>query len=931
MSLISGICNSLSTMPALYKSQFLDIDEEPSNSKCLFCENSFILPTNEKDFLTHLFKEHRVVIADVWKIASLKSYIRYWRNRFKEHPITDFCTTILMDCTPDGKPSKDESYFLLSDCISEDKALRDEVYKVKLEWVLAKQSEERNDTNFTRGCMFCKMNFSKSRLIYIKHLSEKHNFYLGKPENLVFIDELLDKIQQSIESLICVYCEKVFKDRTALKEHMRKKLHKQINPYNKTFDKFYVNNYSESSRARKCQKNYRYAKDIELSSESEDEELSWSDWNDESISIFCLFCNHSDKDFSTILQHIKEQHNFDFKEASKDLTFYQKVKLVNYIRVRIYMQCCILCEIKSDNILEHMTQQDHYKLPKQYIWDHPAFYFPMNENDSFLYNLDTDDNSDESDIESTFKDLSITHDDNTNNYSGSNRLTKIRVEGLITTIAFHEARLYAEKLSQYLSQKYAVPQIRGMFQVDWYEYLRKMKVRVGGKMWALKRDVAVFINDVFIGSDIEFLEYLNELYVFHMPKDIGYYETHVKGYYKEFIKKTKRVYVYFTFTLDGFLIGSLLFMLYSDLLPKTCKHFLNFCTEKYNNINGFKVSLYTNTYIHRIVKNGWIQFGGNTNCNMTVIPTITDESYCIPHDRRGVLSMANNGKHSNQSQIIISLKPNTWMNYHYVAFGQLVDGIQTLQKIEDTPTYYESPLKKIIVSECGEYILDLKTKMEAETDIFLEREPWIDVGENNMVHQYPYNTYSDISVWLNNVIDEIDIRDTASLLIAERYLSSLYCLSTDYLPEVNTYNLEKDEEFYKSVDVDSKLNLCELLTDFWPEEMSKAEKEIFVKKLSRIIISYILNSVDHKSYALKDIYGSVHRILECAYDIARASIAKLLKQRINIKDVSAEITKQFKIQQQDDKKLTDSSLALIEEILNKSILHALESINLNCE
>nr|XP_050852857.1 uncharacterized protein LOC127065054 isoform X4 [Vespula vulgaris] len=591
MSLISGICNSLSTMPALYKSQFFDIDEEPSNSKCLFCENSFILPTNEKDFLTHLFKEHRVVIADVWKIASLKSYIRYWSNRFKEHPITDFCTTILMDCTPDGKPSKDESYFLLSDCISEDKALRDEVYKVKL-------------------------------------------------------------------------------------------------------------------------KNYRYAKDIELSSESEDEELSWSDWNDESISIFCLFCNHSDKDFPTILQHIKEQHNFDFKEASKDLTFYQKVKLVNYIRVRIYMQCCILCEIKSDNILEHMTQQDHYKLPKQYIWDHPAFYFPMNENDSFLYNLDTDnDNSDESDIESTFKDLSITPDDNTNNYSDNNRLTKIRVEGLITTIAFHEARLYAEKLSQYLSQKYAVPQIRGMFQVDWYEYLRKMKVRVGGKMWALKRDVAVFINDVFIGSDIEFLEYLNELYVFHMPKDIGYYETHVKGYYKEFIKKTK------------------------------------------------------------------------------------------------------------------------------------------------------------------------------------EREPWIDVGENNMVHQYPYNTYSDISVWLNNVIDEIDIRDTASLLIAERYLSSLYCLSTDYLPEVNTYNLETDEEFYKSVDVDSKLNLCELLTDFWPEEMSKAEKEIFVKKLSKIIISYILNTVDHKSYALKDIYGSVHRILECAYDIARASIAKLLKQRINIKDASAEITK----------------------------------------
>lgn len=61
-------------------------------------------------------------------------------------------------------------------------------------------------------------------------------------------------------------------------------------------------------------------------------------------------------------------------------------------------------------------------------------------------------------------------------YSDNNYLIKIRIEGLITTIAFHKARLYAQKLSQYLPQKYAVPQIREMFQVDWHEYLQKMKV-----------------------------------------------------------------------------------------------------------------------------------------------------------------------------------------------------------------------------------------------------------------------------------------------------------------------------------------------------------------------------------------------------------------------------------------------------------------------
>lgn len=44
-----------------------------------------------------------------------------------------------MDCSPDGKPSKNESYFLLSDCISEDKTLRDEIYRVKLVMFLIMQ------------------------------------------------------------------------------------------------------------------------------------------------------------------------------------------------------------------------------------------------------------------------------------------------------------------------------------------------------------------------------------------------------------------------------------------------------------------------------------------------------------------------------------------------------------------------------------------------------------------------------------------------------------------------------------------------------------------------------------------------------------------------------------------------------------------------
>lgn len=57
-----------------YKSQFIGIDDKPYETKCVLCDIKFILPKNEKEFLTHLFKKHRLVIADVWNIASLKRF-----------------------------------------------------------------------------------------------------------------------------------------------------------------------------------------------------------------------------------------------------------------------------------------------------------------------------------------------------------------------------------------------------------------------------------------------------------------------------------------------------------------------------------------------------------------------------------------------------------------------------------------------------------------------------------------------------------------------------------------------------------------------------------------------------------------------------------------------------------------------------------------
>lgn len=46
------------------------------------------------------------------------------------------------------------------------------------------------------------------------------------------------------------------------------------------------------------------------------------------------------------------------------------------------------------------------------------------------------------------------------------------------------------------------------------------------------------------------------------------------------------------------------------------------------------------------------------------------ENYAVPHDRRGVLSMSNNGRHrDNTVQFYVTLESAPWMNYKYVAFG----------------------------------------------------------------------------------------------------------------------------------------------------------------------------------------------------------------------------------------------------------------------
>ncbi|XP_052251301.1 zinc finger protein 277-like isoform X3 [Dreissena polymorpha] len=358
---------------------------------CVLCEYKATSDLERDDYLTHLLESHRLVIADINLIANFKSYCLYWKERFKQQPFKDICSNIKTTELKQG----DDGYYLLSDVHPEDKELRDFLQKRKLEFVLISQQREREDTSFCRDCLFCREHFTGNRSAMLNHMAKDHAFSIGQPDNLVFTDEFLDVLQEKLNSLQCLYCEKTFRDKDVLKEHMRKKQHRKINPKNTIYDKFYVINYLELGK--NWEKIHQERDIIEIDTEDTESEDEWAGWEEESGGqAVCLFCSFSSSNADKLQLHMQELHDFDLQDMklSLRLTYYQQVKLVNFIRRQVHLGVCIGCGGKFDSrpaLLDHMHEAEHSSLiPETSIWDQPQYFFPTYENDNLLCQLDAD-------------------------------------------------------------------------------------------------------------------------------------------------------------------------------------------------------------------------------------------------------------------------------------------------------------------------------------------------------------------------------------------------------------------------------------------------------------------------------------------------------------------------------------------------------------
>lgn len=141
--------------------------------------------------------------------------------------------------------------------------------------------------------------------------------------------------------------------------------------------------------------------------------------------------------------------------------------------------------------------------------------------------------------------------------------------------------------------------------------------------------------------------------------------------------------------------GDITIAIFPEVAPITAKNFLKLVNDKF----------YDGLIFHRVIKGFMIQGGdptgtGSGGSKQEIKGEFALNGFNNPlKHKRGVISMARtNDPNSASSQFFIMHKDAPHLDGGYAAFGEVVSGIEVVDKIATTRTdYYDRPIEDVVI------------------------------------------------------------------------------------------------------------------------------------------------------------------------------------------------------------------------------------------